>query len=265
MSHILQVNDIEYSKITYTKPEKKGSFYYSSIGYNVNEKTQAPFYIQTPKMKSLSIGSDILDKKNTVIMTKLNNNDLSMYDCLLNIDQKNISETFKNSSEWFGKELTSEIIQEMYKSNIKAFSKDKDPTLNFKLPIIKNNIECTIYDQQRNYLTIDAIQPDVDVILIIHIKGLKFLKQHYYCEYYISQIKVCNDNLNYHVLQNYMMEDKEEDMIFENEIIDEEVVLSNFQKQVHNKKLTDEINEKQQLIEITQKEIVILKSQLYEL
>ena len=265
MSHILQVKDIDYSKITYTKPEKKGSFYYSSIGYSINDKTQVPFYIQTPKMKNLSIGPDILDKKNTVIMTELTKNDLSMYDCLLNIDQSNISKTFKHSQEWFGKELTSEIIQEMYKSSIKAISKDKNPTLNFKLPIIKNNIECTIYDQQRNYLTIDAIQPNIDVNFIIHIKGLKFLKQHYYCEYYVSQIKVCNDNPQYHILQNYMMEDKEEDIIFENEIIDEEVVLSNFQKQLHNQKCINEMTQKQQLIETYQKDIEILKSQLYEL
>ena len=265
MGHILQVNDIDYSKITYTKPEKKGSFYYSSIGYSLNEKTQVPLYIQTPKMKNLSIGSEILDKKNTIIMTELNKNHLEMYDCLLNIDQSNISHTFKHSQEWFGKELTSEIIQEMYKSSIKAFSKEKNPTLNFKLPIIKNNIECTIYDQQRNYLAIDAIQPDIDVNFIIHIKGLKFLKQNYYCEYYVSQIKVYNENPQYHILQNYMMEDKDEDKILENEIVDEEVVLSNYQKQVHNQKCINEINKKQQLIETYQKEIEILKSQLYEL
>ena len=31
------------------------------------------------------------------------------------------------------------------------------------------------------------------VILILHVKGLKFLKQHYYCDVYVSQIKVAGD------------------------------------------------------------------------
>ena len=38
--------------------------------------------------------------------------------------------------------------------------------------------------------TIDKIKKDIELELIIHIRGLKFLKQNYYCDLYISQIKI---------------------------------------------------------------------------
>ena len=80
MTSILKVDDIEYSNITYTKPEKKGNIYYSSIGYETSKSTM-PLYIQTPRMKCMSIGSDILEKKNATILTEIMNDDYSIYDC----------------------------------------------------------------------------------------------------------------------------------------------------------------------------------------
>ena len=39
----------------------------------------------------------------------------------------------------------------------------------------------------------EKIQENTEVVLILHVKGLKFLKQHYYCDIYILQIKIFLD------------------------------------------------------------------------
>ena len=265
MTSILKVDDIEYSKITYTKPEKKGNIYYSSIGYETSKSTM-PLYIQTPRMKCMSIGSDILEKKNATILTEIMNNDYSIYDCLLKIDEQNINYTFQKSKEWFQKELPMEIIEDMYKTDIKASKEDETQTLRFKVPIIRNKMECTIYDQSKNYLTIESIQPETEVMFILHIKGLRFLKQHYYCEYYISQIKVCTSNPQFSILTNYMIDDEEDDIsIIENEVIDEEVIETPYQRNQRKQKILDEINLKKNVRHRIDQEISELQKQVNEI
>ena len=62
-------------------------------------------------------------------------------------------------------------------------------------------------------IVIEALKREnTEVVLILHVKGLKFLKQHYYCDIYISQIKVFLDGNNkYSILDNYAFNDKEEE------------------------------------------------------
>ena len=50
-----------------------------------------------------------------------------------------------------------------------------------------------------------------EVICILHVRGLKFLKQHYYCDCYISQIKVFSDKPTFNMLDTYSFNDKDEE------------------------------------------------------
>ena len=56
MASIHKYDDVDLSNINYSKPEKIGSSYSSSISYGDNLR---PLYIQTPKLKSIINLSDI--------------------------------------------------------------------------------------------------------------------------------------------------------------------------------------------------------------
>ena len=190
-SSIRKYEDIDVKDMVYNSPEKIGSSYYSSIGYGENCE---PLYIQTPKIKSVYNVENIKGKSNPHIEVEIPNGKYDIYDFFLNVDDQNIKTTFKNSKSWFNKELPLEAIDDMYKRTVQPFKKNQNPKLKFRLPVIKNKIVCNVYNQQRVYVNLEDIKENSDIILILHIRGLKILKQYFYCDCYISQIKVFQEN-----------------------------------------------------------------------
>ena len=204
---ILRHTDLDLKKINYKKPEKQGLVYYSGIDYN-NE----PFYLQTPKMICKKNGLEILESKNNTLEIQTMNTDFAFYDSLVNLDELNVKKTFENNKEWFGKGIPLEVIDNMYKRTNKPVKKNSKPIFWFKMPFIKDKIQCQVYDQKKNCLDFKTIKEGSEVICILHIKGLKFLKQHYYCDIYISQVKVfVEGDLKYNILESYAFDDKEEE------------------------------------------------------
>lgn len=241
-------SDINIKKINYNKPDKNGSFYYSSISYD-----NSPLHIQSPKMKCKITGDDILKKG--FIECEPINTDFSFYDFFLNIEDRNIKETFKRNEEWFGKNIPLEMIDDMYKRTIKAVKKDSKPSFSFKIPISRGKIQCQIYNSNNICVDINKLTPESEIVLILHIRGLKILKQHYYCDCYVSQLKVyLSKEEKFNIFNECVIEDdeKNEDDI---DIIDEEILDIIHQKEIKER----EKNEKKLLLE---KQILELKEQL---
>jgi len=243
---IFKYDEINVKNIKYEKPEKKGMYYYSSISYD-----NKPLHLQSPKMKCNSSGKDILKNLNL----DCESSDFGFYDFFLNIEDRNIKETFKKNKEWFGKEIPLELIDDMYKRTIKPIKKDTKPNFTFKIPSIKNKIQCHIYDQNKICIDINKIEPDCDVIFTLHIRGLKFLKQHYYCDCYISQMKIfLPKNEKYSTFGECVIEDDEsvkEDV----DIIDDDVL-----NEIIRKEETE--NEKEENRKNLELEISKLKTRL---
>ena len=228
---ILRHTDLDLKKINYKKPEKQGLIYYSGIDYN-NE----PFYLQTPKMICKKNGLEIIESKNNTLEIEPMNIDFSFYDSLLNFDELNIKRTFENNKEWFGKEIPLEVIDNMYKRTIKPVKKDCKPTFGFKVPFIKDKIQCQLFDQKKNCIDLKTIKEGTELTCILHVKGLKFLKQHYYCDVYISQIKVfLEGDTKYNILESYSFNDKEEEEAELNELEQDLMLDEDFLKSIKNK------------------------------
>ena len=220
-SKIYRYNDVSLDEINFSKPEKVGSSYFSSISYG---ETLKPLYIQTCRLKCLTDIDEIKDKKNPMIEVELTNGNYDLYDFFLTLDDKNIKKTFTQSKEWFSRELPLDAIDDMYKRTTKPFKKNANPVLKLKLPVIKNKIECTVYNQNKVFIDIDELKKNKEMIFIIHIKGLKILKQYFYCDCYITQIKVFQENSNYNLIKDYsLLDDHDEIDIEYDEIFDEEI------------------------------------------
>ena len=252
---------IDVDKFNFTKPEKLNNSYFGAMSYGENCE---PIYIQTPRLKCKTNVKDILENKNPFLEVIVPKNKLDFYDLFTKIDDKHIEKTFNSSEEWFGKELPLEAIDEMYKPLTKVFKKNSDPIIKFKLPVIKNKIQCPVYNQHKNFMDISNIKENDEIILILHLKGLKVLKTHYFCECYISQIKLFQEkDFKYNIIEHYSIidnNDEEEDL----EIFDEELInainkekaekkqkIINLKKQLEEEEIN--ISDKKKLLENLQK------------
>ena len=199
--------ELDLKKINYKKPEKQGLIYYSGIDYKNN-----PLYLQTPKLILTKSGLQTIESKNNNLELEPVNNDFSFYDTLLNLDELNVKRTFENNKKWFDKDIPLEVIDNMYKRNNKPVKKDSKPQFSFKVPLIKEKVQCQVFDQKKNTLDLKTIKEGTECICILHVKGLKFLKQHYYLDLYISQIKIfLEGDVKYNILENYSFNDIDEE------------------------------------------------------
>ena len=218
-SSINKYEDVVMTDISYMNPEKIGPSYYSPIGYG---DTNDPLYIQTPKIKCLHSISDVKEKTNPFLEVEIPNGKYDIYEFFMNMDDHNIKTTYKNRLEWFSKDLPLEAVDDMYKRTVQPFKKNSNPKLKFRLPVIKGKIMCNVYNQQKVFVDLDEIKEDSEVILILHIRGLKILKQYFYCDCYVSQIKLFQpENIKYSILPEYCMVDDEKDEY--DDIFDEEI------------------------------------------
>ena len=115
------------------------------------------------------------------------------------------------------------------------------------------------------FVDLDEVKEDSEVILILHIRGLKILKQYFYCDCYISQIKVFQGRAEskYTIMDDYALidEDDIDDHIFDEEILnsfksDEEEQLKK-EEQLKEEQLKEEQlkKEKEEKIKQIQEEI----------
>jgi hypothetical protein len=247
--NIYKHSDIDTKKINYNKPEKNGSFYYSPINYK-NE----PFHIQSPKMKCTNNILESIEKGNNSLDCEPINNDFSFYDFFLNLEDRNVKETFKQNKDWFGKDIPLELIDDMYKRTIKPVKKDSKPSFSFKIPIIKNKVQCQIYDQNKICLDVSKLELDAEIVFILRVKGLKFLKNHYYCDCYLSQIKVfLPSDEKYNIIKEYAFEDDNEIVEGDQDILDEEVISELVkQKELEKEKKEEKQNITKQILELQQ-------------
>ena len=159
----------------------------------------------------------------------------------MNMDDHNIKTTYKKRLEWFSKDLPLEAVDDMYKRTVQPFKKNSNPKLKFRLPVIKGKIMCNVYNQQKVFVDLDEIKEDSEVILILHIRGLKILKQYFYCDCYVSQIKLFQtENIKYSILPEYCMVDDEKDVY--DDIFDEEIYKASdeYNKKIDEKKEEEE-------------------------
>ena len=252
--------DLDLKKINYKKPEKQGLIYYAGIDYK-NE----PLYLQTPRLILTKSGLETIQSKNNNLELEPMNNDFSFYDSLLNLEELNVKHTFENNKEWFDKEIPLEVIDNMYKRNNKPVKKDSKPQFGFKVPFIKDKVQCQIFDQKKNTLDLKSIKEGTECICILHVKGLKFLKQHYYLDLYISQIKVfLEGDTKYNILENYSFNDIEEEErelkdLERDLMLDEDYLNSLRDKEQEKQKILYEIDNYQKIIVDAQSKILELK------
>lgn len=259
MASVITYDSIDLNKdnLQFTKPEKRQNIYYSSISYN-----NKPLFIQTNKLKLITDTNKL--NKEPSLLFEVSSNNFDFYDFFINLDNKLIKDTYNNGKSWFNKDIPLDVIDEMYKRIAKPVQKNKQPTIKFKLPIIQNKIACKIFNQSKQFININNINLNTECILIIHIRGIKFMKQQYICDSYITQIKAFIPKPN-----KYLIDD--ECLITENfinesdeDILDDEIFY-NLEKEKEKNKYNELKNNKLSEIKLLQEKIDKLHEEIKEL
>ena len=145
----------------------------------------------------------------------------------------------------------------MYKRTTRPFKKNTLPSIRLRLPTIKNDIKCGVYNQHRVFVGLDQVTDNSDIVIILHIRGLKILKTTYYCDCYISQIKVFQElEAKYNIIPEYSIieDDNEEDT---DNIFSEEIYYSEQEKMKEEKMKIQEKAKMEKLQEIKNMEDAI--------
>ena len=169
----------------------------------------------------------------------------------MKLDDKLIKETYNQSKEWFNQTIPLENIEDMYKRICKPLKKNTNPSIRFRLPMEKGNIVSKIYNQNKEIIKINDIKENSEAILIIHIRGIKFMKQQYVCDIYINQMKVFIPRRNKYIIPDECLIQETLITQSDEEIVDDDIILENNLKR---QKLMDvKLQEIQKMNELQQK------------
>ena len=155
------------------------NFDYSNIIYSDPVKTRGNAYICT-----IEKDHDIVFQSGTITLAeaiqqnekecfiKLNIDNTDMKKFILDLDEYNMNYIFQNSVKWFHDEkLPMNQIRGFYKSNL------KDNELTMSVPIVKKKIEIRVFDEKKNIVPIEELQPNSKLVLVWRLNGIKFFKK----------------------------------------------------------------------------------------
>lgn len=235
--------DVTIDNLKFTDPERIDNSYICNL-YNDDDKL---LYIQSPILK---VNNIVLSNDNNFI--DVNTNNKHFIDFLLDMDENCIKCTFNNSENWFKKEIPYDAIENMY-SEKDIYEEDKKYQLKLELPVIDNKLQCNVFNENKEIIDVDEIK-NKNVVMIIHFKGLRILKNSFYLDLYVNQIKVVNTD-KYNILEKYSIIDDES-------YIDNNIDENIFSQEIAEVLLDKEKKSKQSEIE---KQISKLKEELNKL
>ena len=193
---IIDYKDIDINRISFSSPQKNKGSYYSFAQYESKD-----IYIKTPMLTNLS-NIVKLDTR-CYIELDIDTSDKEIndfYDFFSNLDDNNILTIHKESTNWFNKEFPLDVVEDFYTTPLKH---KNSPKLKLKIPLIKNKVDCLIYDKNNTIIT--DFNKNNKLICVLKFCGLKFLSQQVISEWIPIQIKI-NEVVDTHNIE-YLIQD----------------------------------------------------------
>jgi hypothetical protein len=191
---ILDYKEINPESIVFEEPKKvKGGSYITEIKYRTPTGEDVPFIIQTPRL----ISSEGIVRNDTRAHCELefDKNHWPFYEFITNIDDHNIVVIEKYSEKWFTSKFPIDVVEEFYKTPVKLGRGKNPPKLKVKIPINRGELSCNIFDNVKNAINYTEVKKNNKVVCVLHLQGLRFLKQQVICEWVPLQIKVCKESV----------------------------------------------------------------------
>jgi hypothetical protein len=180
MEHIIEPSiDFDFSKLLLASPSSlTGGAYFTRIFLN-----NKPLYIQSPK--SLTKQGFVKSGKKIYADLMFDNNDTILIQWLENLETKCQQLIYDKGSQWFESALEQSDIESAFTSPIKLFKSGKFYLLRVN---VKPNIK--IYNERDEIISVDDINPDMNIISILEIQGIKFTSRNFQIEIELKQSMV---------------------------------------------------------------------------
>ena len=219
--NILDYNEIDINNIEFSNPIKvKGGSYVSVPKYEGEG-----IYIQTPRLLNKGF---IKSDQRCSLELELDKSHLKFYEFITNIDDFNIIEIQKNSIDWFKQDFPLDIVEEFYKSPVKMARSKKAPSLKLKVPLVRGNIDSTIYNKNNDVISHMQVKENSKILTVLHFYGLRFLKQQVICEWVPIQLKVFQDDdtvtENKYIINDNLLSDNEDENEHFNDTVNQEIM-----------------------------------------
>lgn len=195
---IINYKHIDFNKLEYYQPHKtQQNVRISNVAYRVKPNQAIPIYIETPKLKTPT-GIFKLENKYFIDFEIDISNNVSFYDFLVSFDEKNVSSCHFHSNDWFNNRIPYDVIEDYYKSPLKLQRGGNLPLFRVKLPTHHNKILAEFYNNKREQIDMNKIEPGDEMICILEMTGLRFLSQQFIVDWELSKSKIMRsvDNVN---------------------------------------------------------------------
>lgn len=209
---LLNYKNLLFDKYEYNQPFKTQNGTYLSIcNYRLSRSEQVPFFIETPKLKTVS-GIIKLENKFYIDLELSHSGDVGLfYNFLLKNDENNISICHENSEEWFGQRMPLNVIQQCYKTPIILKSGGQLPVIRMHIPSYKGNIMCEIYNHKKELINdFSCINENDVVVMIVEFGGIMFSSQTFVPYYEVQKIKIFKDKDERNLPSGYLFSDLDE-------------------------------------------------------
>ena len=182
---IFETNDkFPFDKLVVGKPTNipGGSF---MIRYSIDE---SPLYVQPPKCSIKQIQSKTGKKMYCdVIFQQENEQFIRWIETLENTSQKMIH---ARREEWFESPLELEEIEGSFASPMKIYKAGKSYVVRTSVPVKNGQTNLKIYDEDENDVSIDSIQENTQVMVILEIQGIRCSSSSFQIEIELKQMMV---------------------------------------------------------------------------
>lgn len=210
---VLNYKNVKKNKYHYNIAKKTNyNSYISGCVYKLSNSNCIPFLYESPRLKTTSgiykhNGNFYMDLE---VPLESSATEKTFYDFLVENDEVDIITSFKNCKEWFGNALPMDIIKDYYKSSLILGTEGRNPVLKVKIPSYRGKIMIEIYNQDKELVNPDYINPGDELISLIEKVGLEFLSKEFLSEYQIHKIKVFKNNYypDVKVPSGYLFSDK---------------------------------------------------------
>lgn len=186
---ILEFTKFDFTKLQYFDPIKSvsngKSKYISEQGYKMDDGKSSTVYIQTPKLTVLK--NNIDERCIEVVLDP--DTDVAFYNFIIRVDETNMISTYRNSRQWFGKQIPREDIDKAYITNL-IQKKGKLPSIKLNLQVMRNNVITDIFNEKNDSINQDNINNGDSIIGILQFDGLRFLTDTISWDVSLSQAKV---------------------------------------------------------------------------
>lgn len=180
MEHIIEPSiDFDFSKLLLASPSSlTGGAYFTRIFLN-----NKPLYIQSPK--SLTKQGFVKSGKKIYTDLMFDNNDTILIQWLENLETKCQQLIYEKGSQWFETALEQSDIESAFTSPIKLFKSGKFYLLRVN---VKPNIK--VYNERDEIISVDDVVPEMNIISILEIQGIKFTSRNFQIEIELKQSMV---------------------------------------------------------------------------